>query len=407
MLAAVPSTTPTSHSSSPRIQPRASSRVYLDWNATTPPLHAVLERMRDAAHAGWGNPSSVHAEGRAARANVEDARASIAALAGCDVRDVWLTSGGTEANNLALRSFFDAGPGVLLTSRLEHPSVTRVAEVLARDGGEHGAHAGRVRVEWIAARGDGTIDLADLTRALEGCGDARVLIALQAVNHETGVIQPVDKVLALAHARTKSETRVHVDAVQAWGRLGNVAAGADSRSLAAHKIRGPKGIGALITREGVTLRPLLVGGAQERGVRPGTVDAIAAAGFAIAAGYARTSATKYAALAPLRDTLEQALLAASSDARVNGGAARAPHVTNVSFGAWNGAELVAALDLEGVAVSSGSACSAGTIEASPVITAMLGIERARSALRLSLGDETTRDDVDRAIRAITRVVVRG
>jgi len=307
--------------------------------------------------------------------------------------------GGTEANNLAVRSFFEEAPGVLLTSRLEHPSITRVAEVLARER--------RARVSWIVVRNDGRIDVDGLARVLAACGDERVLIALQAVNHETGVIQPVDDVVALAHARTHAETRVHVDAVQAWGRIENVAAGADSRSLAAHKIRGPKGIGALVTREGVTIRPLLVGGAQERGIRPGTIDPIAAAGLAVAAKHARSSPARYSALAPLRDALERALLASSRDARVNGDAPRAPHVTNVSFPGWNGAELVAALDLEGVAVSSGSACSAGTIEPSPVVGAMLGEARARSALRVSLGEETSWDDVNSAIAAFAKVIARS
>jgi cysteine desulfurase len=384
------------------------ARVYLDWNATAPPLPAVLDAMRDAARDQWANPSSVHTEGRAARASVEEARAAVAALAACDVRDVLLTSGGTEANNLAIRSFFEDAPGTLLTSRLEHPSVTRVAEVLARraasatEAGAAGAH-----VSWVPARDDGRIDLDALSRALAACGEARVLIALQAVNHETGVIQPVDDVIALARARTHAETRVHVDAVQAWGRIEPLGAAADSRSLAAHKIRGPKGIGALVTREGVTIRPVLVGGAQERGIRPGTIDPIAAAGLAVAAAHARSSPARYAALAPLRDALERALLAASPGARVNGTAPRAPHVTNVSFPAWNGAELVAALDLEGIAVSSGSACSAGTIEPSPVVTAMFDDARARGALRVSLGEETSRDDMTRATAAFANVLARA
>ncbi len=377
------------------------SRVYLDWNATAPPLPAVIDAMRDAARDQWGNPASVHTEGRAARASVEEARAAVAELASCDVRDVLLTSGGTEANNLALRSFFAGARGVLITSRLEHPSITRVAELLEREG--------RARVAWIAVRADGRIDVDDLARALDA-SEARVLIALQAVNHETGVVQPVDDVVALARARTHSETRVHVDSVQAWGRLeasaGSIGAGADSRSLAAHKIRGPKGIGALVTREGVTIRPVLVGGAQERGIRPGTLDPVAAAGLAIAARHARSSPARYATIAPLRDALERAMLASSPEARLNGDAPRAPHVTNVSFAAWDGAELVAAFDLEGIAVSSGSACSAGTIEPSPVITSMLGEARARSALRVSLGEETTWDDVHRASAAFARVIAR-
>ena len=369
--------------------------VYLDWNATAPPLPAAVEAMVEAARDAWANPASIHGHGRTARAQVERGRAAVAALAGCDPRDVVLTSGGTEANNLALRSL--ATPdATLLVSRLEHPSITRVAEALEREGG---------RVVWLEVRSDGVLDLEGFDRALAEA-QGKVVVALQAVNHETGVVQPVAEVIARAHAR--SETRVHVDAVQAFGRLpGIIAEGADTRSLAGHKIRGPKGIGALILKPGVRVTPVLLGGAQERGLRPGTVDPVAAAGLAVAADHARSAPEGYARIAPLRDRLEAALLALALGAEANGAAAsRAPHVTNVSFPGWNGAELVAALDLEGVSVSSGSACSAGTIEPSPVLTAMLGPARARSAVRLSLGEETTAADVDLALAGFHRVLHR-
>ncbi|HEY2509856.1 MAG TPA: cysteine desulfurase family protein [Polyangiaceae bacterium] len=369
--------------------------VYLDWNATAPPLPAVVEAMVEAARDGWANPASIHGHGRAARARVERGRAAVAALAGCDPRDVVLTSGGTEANNLALRSL--ATPGTtLLVSRLEHPSITRVAEALEREG---------ARVVWLPVRADGALDLEGVDRALAEA-EGLVVVALQAVNHETGVVQPVAEVIARARGRT--ETRVHVDAVQAFGRLpGIVADGADTRSLAGHKIRGPKGIGALVLKPGVRLTPVLLGGAQERGLRPGTVDPIAAAGLAVAADHARSAPERYAALAALRDRLEAALVSLHPRPEVNGVAAiRAPHVANVSFPGWNGAELVAALDLEGVSVSSGSACSAGTIEPSPVLTAMLGSERASSAVRLSLGEDTTAGDIEEALAAFARVLGR-
>jgi len=367
----------------------APMRVYLDWNATTPPLAAVLDAMRAAGAEAWGNPASIHAHGRAARAFVEDARAAVAELAEADPRDVILTSGGTEANNLALRSL--ARGGALLVSRLEHPSITRVAEDMERRG--------EARVRWLRVSGEGRVDLDDLAAALREARGG--LVALQAVNHETGVVQPVAEAIALARA---CGARVHVDAVQAFGRVREVAADADTRSLAAHKIRGPKGIGALVTRAGLRIEPLLLGGAQERGIRPGTVDPIAAAGLAVAARHARTSPARYAALAPLRDDFEQAVLAWGAG-RVNG-AGRAPHVANVAFTGWRGAELVAALDLEGVSVSSGSACSAGTIEASPVLMAMLGEEVAASSLRFSLGEETTRAELDAALAALARVLRR-
>jgi cysteine desulfurase len=369
-------------------------RVYLDWNATTPPLPAVVEAMARAAVGAWGNPSSVHAFGRTARAIVEDAREAVARLAGSDPRDVLLTSGGTEANNLALRSAFARETGVLVTSRLEHPSVTRVAEALEREG--------RARVRWVRVLPAGTIDLADVERAL-GEGGVR-LVAVQAINAETGVVQPVREVIAMAR---RAGARVHVDAVQAFGRTGEVVPEADSRSLAAHKMRGPKSIGALVTRPGLPLEPVLLGGTQERGLRPGTVDPVAAAGLAAAADHALAAPRQWAALGALRDALEAGLLA-SAGARVNGaGAPRAPHVTNVAFPGWTSAELVAALDLEGVAASGGSACSAGTAEPSSVLAAMGDDEAARASVRFSLGEDSTRAEVDAALAAAARVLGRA
>ena len=180
-----------------------------------------------------------------------------------------------------------------------------------------------------------------------------------------------------------------------------------TRSLAAHKMRGPKGIGALVTRADIVLEPLLRGGAQERGIRPGTLDPVAAAGFAVAAKHALSGPERYARVAALRDRLETGLARIDPGCEVNGAnAARAPHVTNVAFSAWNGPELVAALDLEGVSISSGSACSAGTIEPSPVVTAMHDEARARRSARFSLGEATTEESIERALGAIGRVFAR-
>jgi len=371
--------------------------VYLDWNATTPPLAEVVDAMASAARGAWGNPASVHAFGRAARVRVEEARAAVAQLARCDVRDVVFTSSGTEANNLALRSAFpdDVRRGdALVTSRLEHPSVVRVAEALEREG--------RARVHWLRVRREGTVDLDDLEHACEE-NDVR-LVAVQAVNSETGVVQPVGDVIALAR---RAGASVHVDAVQAFGRTAEVAEEADTRSLAAHKIRGPKSVGALVTRPGVAIAPVLLGGSQERGLRPGTVDPVAAAGLAVAARHALTSSDRWAARAPLRDALERGLLRLAANGRVNGaGARRAPHVTSIAFPGWEAAELVAALDLEGVAVSAGSACSAGTSEVSSVLAAMGDAEAASCSVRFSLGEETTMIDVETALAVAERVLAR-
>jgi cysteine desulfurase len=374
------------------------TRVYLDWNATTPPLAEVIDAMVTAARDTWGNPASVHAFGRAARMCVEEAREAVAKLARCDARGVVLTSGGTEANNLALRSAFadDAHRGaILVTSRLEHPSVARVAEALEREG--------RARVRWVRVRHDGTIDLDDMARA---CETANVrLVALQAVNSETGVVQPVSDVVELAK---RARALVHVDAIQAFGRTTDVAEDADTRSFAAHKIRGPKSIGALVMRAGIPVTPVLLGGSQERGLRPGTVDPVAAAGMTVAARRALTSPARWSAVAPLRDALEAGLLRLAPKGRVNGaGARRAPHVASVAFPGWDASELVAALDLEGVAASGGSACSAGTSEVSDVLEAMGDHEAAGCSVRFSLGEDTTESDVDVALAAAARVFARA
>jgi cysteine desulfurase len=370
-------------------------RVYMDWNATTPPLPEVVEAIAATAHDKWANPSSVHSFGRAARAAVEDAREAVAKLAACDSREVLLTSGGTEANNIALRSAFAHNNGVLVTSRLEHPSVARVAEALERDG-----HA---RIRWVRVRPEGTIDLDDLARACAE-GDNVRLVAVQAINSETGVVQPIGDVVAIAK---RIGARVHVDAVQAFGRTDDLAENADTRSLSAHKMRGPKSIGALVTRPGVPLAPILFGGSQERGLRPGTLDPAAAAGLAVAARHALASPGRWRAIAPLRDALEAGLLGLLSDAHVNGAQAnRAPHATSVSFPGWDAPELVAALDLEGVAVSGGSACSAGTGESSDVLAAMGDEEAAGASVRFSLGEETTMSDVEFTLAAAARVLAR-
>jgi cysteine desulfurase len=380
--------------------------VYLDWNATTPPLPEVLDAMREAGARAWGNPSSIHADGRAARAVVEDARAAVGALVGADARDVLLTGGGTEANNLAVRSAFGpvfldpAALPVLITSHLEHPSVTRVAEALEREG--------RARVRWLRVEPGGVVDLGDLERAIDEAKGALALVTVQAVNHETGIVQPVAEVIALSHA---AGARVHVDAVQAWGKVDTAAvARADSSSLAAHKIRGPKGVGALVVRAGLRIVPVLLGGAQEKGLRPGTVDPALAAGLGVAARRASGGSVRYACIAERRDVLEAALLALLADgrsARVAGDPARrAPHVSTLVWPTWQGAELVAALDLEGVSVSSGAACSAGTVEPSPVLAAMFGEAEASSGIRASLGEDTSDDDIARAVAAYRRVVTR-
>ncbi len=370
--------------------------VYLDWNATTPLADEAREAMVAAMGIGWANPASVHGEGRRARAVVETARHQVAALVGLDARDLVFTSGGTEANNVALRSLVIPGSALVL-SRIEHPSVVRTATALEAEG---------ALVRWIDPDGSGRIDPAAVERALEELGDQARLVSLQAVNHETGVIQPVAEVAQVLSRRAGRRVLLHCDAVQAVGRLAPATwAAADLVTVASHKLRGPKGVGALVTRPGIKLTSLLKGGEQERGIRPGTQDPVALAGFGAAAERTAGGPERYATVARLRDRLEVALL--ERGALRNGAEPRAPHVTNLSFSGWRGPELCAALDLEGVCVSSGSACSAGTAEPSPVITAMVGRERAAAAVRISLGETSTDDDISSALLAFARVLDRS
>lgn len=344
------------------------AEIYLDWNATTPLHPEVIAAQVEAASTAWGNPASVHGTGRRARAIVEGLREELAGFLGFEARDIILTSGGTEANNLAL-----AAAPTLVTSRLEHPSVVRVAEALAGRG---------TTVRWLPVPATGQLE-ANAVRVECAGLPAGGWVAVQAANHETGVLQPIAAIAEVVHAAGQ---RLHVDAVQALGKVELAELGlreADSVAVTAHKIRGPKGVGALCFR-GRPPQPVLLGGAQERGLRPGTVDAVAAAGFHAALGLARSGPARWVRIAALRDSLERAL---ADVAQRNGAPPRLPHVTNLSFAGVRGDELVAALDLLGVRVSSGSACAAGTAEPSPVITAMLGAERAASAVRVSLSDE--------------------
>lgn len=361
------------------------SSIYLDWNATTPPHPAVLEAMARAAEESWGNPSSTHRIGRKARAGVEDAREKLAEICGVHARDVLFTSGGTEANNLALSDAVG-----LALSRLEHPSVTRVAEQLEQRG---------VPVGWVSVPTSGRIDPEDYRQALERLPRGSLAV-LMAANHETGVLQPLEQVALIAHSLGAT---LHVDAVQALGKLPPESwRFADSMAVAAHKIRGPKGVGALAFRGSKTPKPVLLGGSQERGLRPGTIDPIAAAGFLAALEHSAQGPARYAELSALRDDFERAFAPLSA---VNGGeVARLPHVSNLSFPGLSGDELVAALDLLGVCVSSGSACSAGTTEPSTVISAMLGRERAREAVRVSLGETTGSAQICAAKDAFRRVL---
>jgi cysteine desulfurase len=375
----------------------SAARVYLDHNATTPLDPRVLEAMLPWLRDEFGNPSSLHWFGQRARAAVEEARAAVAALAGAEPSEIVFTGSGSEADNLALRGVAArARPGRrgIVASAIEHHAVLNTAKALREEGWP---------VAFAAVRESGAVDLDRLAGELD---DATALLSLMLANNETGVVQPVAEAARLARARG---ALVHCDAVQAAGRLpiDVRALDVDLLALSAHKICGPKGVGALYVRRGTPMAPLVRGGGQERNRRAGTENVAGIVGFGVAAAIARAAlAAESERLGGLRDRLEARLLQIPG-ARRNGGGPRLPNTANVSFDGTEAEDLLIALDLEGVAVSTGAACSAGGVEPSHVLRAMgLAPERVQSSLRLSLGRTTDDADVTRAAETIASVVER-
>jgi cysteine desulfurase len=358
--------------------------VYLDYNASAPMPACVVDAMT-AAMALMGNPSSVHGYGRAARAVMEAAREDVAVLVGARARDVVFTSGATEANLLALSG---SGRRRILVSAMEHVSVLDAAPDAER----------------IPVRPDGVVDLDALSGML-AADDTPALVSVMLANNETGVIQPIAAVAALA---AKAGALLHCDAVQGPGRIpvDIVALGVDFLTLSAHKFGGPKGVGALILRDGVRLAAVTRGGGQERGLRGGTENVPGIAGFGAAARYATSLLAKADAVAGLRDRLEAKICALMPAVVIFG--ADAPRLPNTSCFALPGlaAETqVMALDLAGFAVSAGAACSSGKVQASHVLRAMGADDRlAGCAIRVSLGPDTTEAEVD-AFAAVWRAFV--
>ena len=364
-------------------------RVYLDWNATAP-LRAEARAAMLAALDLVGNPSSVHAEGRVARSLVERAREQVAALVGAAPKNVTFTSGGTEANVLALSPHSAAKE--LLVSAVEHPSV--------RAGGRFPA------VEDILVTAQGQFDVAALERRLAQHEGGCPLVSIMLANNETGIVQPVAEAAQVVHA---AGGLLHTDAVQAAGRIAcNIdSLGADLLSLSAHKLGGPKGVGALIRRDdAIPLEPLVKGGGQERGARAGTENVAAIAGFGAAAAAASASVeTAGGRMAALRERLESGLKDISPAVIVFGtDVARLPNTTLFAVPGLKAETAVIAFDLEGMAVSSGAACSSGKVAPSHVLAAMgAGAALARGAVRVSLGWTTQQSDIDRFLNAWRKV----
>ena len=371
-------------------------RVYLDNNATTPVLPDVFEAMRPYFSERFGNASSIHHHGQDTRAAVEAARDSVAALLGCRASEVIFTSGGTESDNLAIAGLTARGDHVI-TSSVEHHAVLHAVKHLEKIGCE---------VTCLPVDGCGLVDPDDVRRALR---PNTKLISIMMANNETGVLQPVEEIGKLAE---EAGVCFHTDAVQAAGKvpIDVQRIGCHALSISGHKIHAPQGVGALYLRKGTQIQPLFHGGRHERSRRAGTENVPGIVGLGKAAelalqGFQGGDDKK---LAALRDRLQQGILSQVDEAGINAdGTPRVPNTTNMYFDHIDGEPLVIALDLKGLAISSGAACSSGAIEPSHVLTAMgLRPDRARASIRLSLGKQTTEEDIDFALALVPEVVGR-
>jgi cysteine desulfurase len=371
-------------------------RIYLDNNATTPLLPDVFEAMRPYFGEQFGNASSIHHHGQQTRAAVEDARESVAALLGCRAAEIVFTSGGTEADNLAIAGLIAAGDHVI-TSSIEHHAVLLSCRHLEEIGAE---------VTVLPVDGRSVIDPSDVGRALR---PNTKLISVMMANNETGVLQPVEKIGAIA---AEAGVYFHTDAVQAFGKVAIDVKriGCQALSISGHKIHAPQGVGALYVQKGTKIRPLFYGGRHERSLRAGTENVAGIVGMGKAAQLAKQGLDRGddKKMAAMRDRLQQGILAQVEEAGVNGsGVMRVPNTANIHFDHIDGEALVIALDLKGLAVSTGAACSSGAIEPSHVLLAMgLRRDQARASIRFSLGRQTANEDIDFALALVAETVAR-
>jgi len=371
-------------------------RVYLDNNASTPVLPEVFEAMRPYFGEHFGNASSIHHHGQETRAAVERARELVASLLGCRPSEIVFTSGGTEGDNLAIFGVVQDGDHVI-TSTVEHHAVLNACKHLEILGCE---------VTRVPVDGRGLIDPDDVRRALR---PNTSLITIMMANNETGVLQPIEEFGRIA---AEADVHFHTDAVQAAGKVkidvSRIAC--DLLSISGHKMHAPQGVGALYVRKGTNLRPMLYGGSHERSRRAGTENVPGIVALGRAAEIARKGLQQGdpAAMSALRDRLERTILGEVEATAVNGqGVLRVPNTTNIHFDYIDGEALVIALDLKGLAVSTGAACSSGAIEPSHVLTAMgLSPDRARASLRFSLGKQNTAEEVEFALSLVPATVAR-
>ena len=357
-------------------------RTYLDYNATAPVWPEVVDVVAQTLRAG-GNASSVHQEGRAARAIIETSRETVARLAGADAREVIFTGGGSEANNQAINGLVAANSiDRLLVSSIEHPSVLDAA-----------AHSG-VDVHRLEVDNSGVVPVEDLAAALDA-GPAKTLVSVMLANNETGAIQPIEEIAKAVHERG---ALLHVDAIQAAGKIAVEfsALGADAMTLSAHKIGGPHGVGALIVRDGLPVEPIIRGGGQELGRRAGTENLAGIAGFAAAAETVLKRLDAMAGHGSMRDAFEKTLRTHADDAVVFAhDVPRLPNTSCFSAAGLNAETMVIALDLAGFSVSSGSACSSGKVARSHVLAAMgVDDDLSRGAIRISFGWDAKPADLE-------------
>jgi cysteine desulfurase len=376
------------------------NRVYLDHNATTPVEPEVLDAMLPYFSGDYGNASSIHSFGQRSRSAVETAREQVAALIEARPQEIVFTSGGTEADNHAIFGIAATAkvPAHIVTTAIEHEAVLNTCQALEKRG---------VSVTYLGVDRDGRIDLLALRENLKVHPETALITVMHA-NNELGTVQPLEEIGGIA---SEADVYFHADAVQSAGKIPidvNLLK-LDLLSLSGHKLYAPKGIGALYVRGGTRLRQLLYGGHHQRGFRPGTENVAGIVGLGKAAQIAKASLADDAKrVSALRDALERTLLQRVPDARANGaGAPRTPNTTNITFPGIEGEALVIALDLKGLACSTGAACSSGAVEPSHVLTAIgLPADEARASLRFSLGRHTTAADIDFALRVIPAAVAQ-
>jgi cysteine desulfurase len=375
-------------------------RVYFDYNATTPLAPEVVDAVVRATRELFGNASSVHHFGQQAKAALDEARSAVAALLRGDPSEIVFTSGGTEADNMAIRGAAEAlestGRRHLIASTVEHEAVLNTVKALARRGW---------RTTLVPVEPSGIVSPAKVREAMAA---DTALVSVMHANNEIGTIQPIGEISAVAHA---GGALMHTDAVQSAGKIevDARAMGVDLLSVSAHKFNGPKGAGALWVKRGTRMQPILTGGKHERSRRAGTENVAAIAGMGVAARLAQAKLPAEAArVGALRDRLERGIVEQVPGTAVNGARdSRVPNTTNISFDRVEAESLLIALDLEGVAVSTGSACSSGTLEPSHVLRAMgFPAHRTQNSLRFSLGLFSTDEEVDRVIALLPPIVAK-